>query len=170
MYIDLNCEADVEIVRGYLSVAREAGKRVGLTSGCFDLLHFQHHYYLVRCRHHCDVLLVGVDSDAAVRQAKGPSRPIIPDYQRAMMVDGLKSVSVSFVMSSVVDFGRAAELFRPDFIFKNDDYRQEEVVGREFASGGVVTISDVIALDSTSDIIRAVVERSQADGDDDRQA
>lgn len=166
MFIDLNCEADVEIVRGYLSVARQAGKRVGLTSGCFDLLHFQHHYYLVRCRQHCEVLLVGIDSDGAVREAKGPTRPIIPDYQRAMMVDGLKSVSVSFVMASVADFGRAAELFRPDFIFKNDDYPEDVVVGREFASGGVVTISDVVALDSTSDIIRAVVERSQSEEDD----
>lgn len=161
MFIDLHCEADVEIVQGYLKVAREEAKVIGLTSGCFDLLHFLHHYYLVRCRQHCDVLLVGVDSDSVVRQMKGPTRPIIPDYQRAMMVDGLKSVSVAFVMNSVDDFGRAAEIFGPDFIFKNGDYPEEIVVGREFAKSGVVTISDVMALDSTSDIIREVVRRSQ---------
>ena len=37
------------------------GQRVGLTSGCFDLLHFYHLHYLLRCHALCDVLLVGVD-------------------------------------------------------------------------------------------------------------
>jgi cytidyltransferase-like protein len=166
MNIDLNCGNDVEIVRGYLRVAREDGRIIGLTSGCFDLLHFLHHYFLVRCRQHCDVLIVGVDSDSVVRASKGPSRPIVPDYQRVQMVDGLKAVSVAFVMNSVADFGRAAELFRPDFILKNQDYPEDVIVGREYATKGIITIDDVVSLDSTSAIIREVMRRSQMEIDD----
>ena len=165
MTIDLNCESDVDIVRGYLQVARDEGRTIGLTSGCFDLLHFLHHYYLVRCRQHCDVLIVGVDSDSVVRAAKGPSRPIVPDYQRVMMVDGLKSVSVAFMMNSVCDFGRAARLFTPNYILKNEDYPADIIVGKEYATDGVITINDVVSMDSTSAIIREVMRRSQMEVD-----
>ena len=47
-----------------------------MTNGCFDLLHLGHVTYLESARECGDVLLVGLNSDAAVRELKGPSRPV----------------------------------------------------------------------------------------------
>jgi cytidyltransferase-like protein len=48
---------------------------IGFTSGVFDLLHRGHLNYLSACKRHCDVLIVGVDGDALVKERKGPGRP-----------------------------------------------------------------------------------------------
>lgn len=52
------------------------GQRVGYTSGVFDLFHFGHVAYLEQCKKLCDVLVVGVDSDAMVKRNKSSNRPI----------------------------------------------------------------------------------------------
>ena len=51
-----------------------AGRRVAVTNGCFDLLHAGHVTYLEAARNEANVLLVGVNSDAAVRELKGPGQ------------------------------------------------------------------------------------------------
>ena len=60
------------------AAVRASGKRLVVTNGCFDLLHLGHVTYLETARGQGDLLLVGVNSDAAVRQLKGPDRPVTP--------------------------------------------------------------------------------------------
>jgi D-beta-D-heptose 7-phosphate kinase/D-beta-D-heptose 1-phosphate adenosyltransferase len=55
---------------------RASGKRVGFTSGVFDILHPGHVEYLEDSRSRVDVLFVGLNSDASVKANKGESRPI----------------------------------------------------------------------------------------------
>jgi cytidyltransferase-like protein len=162
MLFDLNDEDSVRVVQKFLVEAQAAKESIGLTSGCFDLIHFQHFSFFMRCRRFCNYLVVGVDTDEVVRAVKGPSRPITPDFQRALMVDALKPVSFSFVMNGVEDFGRAAKLFSPDIIFKNDDFegRENEIVGREYAKR-IMIVKDQKYYDSTTEIIRCVAQRSQ---------
>ena len=62
---------------------REQGKRVVFTNGCFDLLHPGHVRYLAQARALGDALIVGLNSDRAVRELKGPSRPILSESERA---------------------------------------------------------------------------------------
>lgn len=50
--------------------------RIGYTSGVFDLFHEGHANYLDKCSEFCDILIVGVDSDAIVKINKGIDRPI----------------------------------------------------------------------------------------------
>lgn len=76
------------------------GKRVGITSGCFDLLHFYHLHYLERCRAECDILVVGVDSDQLVMLNKR-KQPNIPEHHRGAVVAALKCVDAVFVMRNL---------------------------------------------------------------------
>ncbi|MDE1875111.1 MAG: adenylyltransferase/cytidyltransferase family protein [Patescibacteria group bacterium] len=160
MIFDLQDRDSVGVMQGFLANTRAKGKTVGLTSGCFDLIHFHHFGFFLRCRRHCDYLVVGVDSDELVRSLKGTSRPIIPDFRRAIMVDALKPVSFAFIMNGLADFGRAAEMCKPDVIFKNEAFKGKEtdIVGREHAKR-IMIIDDQLDHSSTTDIISSLRRR-----------
>src|SRR5687767_520160 len=63
--------------------AKEAGRRVVFTNGCFDLIHPGHISYLREARSLGDELVVAINSDASVQRIKGPSRPILSEIERA---------------------------------------------------------------------------------------
>ena len=62
---------------------RQAGRRVVLTNGVFDLLHTGHLYYLKKARELGDALIIALNADASVRVLKGPARPVQNEEQRA---------------------------------------------------------------------------------------
>ena len=62
------------------------GHRVVCTIGSWDMLHIGHVRYLNRAKEYGDVLIVGVDSDDAIKVYKGPHRPIIPEAERMEML------------------------------------------------------------------------------------
>ncbi|MCA9789070.1 MAG: adenylyltransferase/cytidyltransferase family protein [Cyanobacteria bacterium HKST-UBA05] len=69
------------------------GQRVLVTTnGCFDLMHVGHLRYLKAARAFGDRLVVLLNSDASVRRLKGSSRPILPEDERAELLDGLACV------------------------------------------------------------------------------
>ena len=154
MIFDLKNESDVNLVNWAITIK---GRVVGLTSGSFDLFHHLHLEYLKRCRRHCDILIVGVDSDDLVRNRKGPNRPLVPEHQRVAIVSEMSSVGAAFILASVEDFKRAVDLLSPSVIFKNNDFKEEEVLGRDKAK--VIIIPDIIQYSSTSQIIEEILKR-----------
>jgi cytidyltransferase-like protein len=159
MIFDLHDSNDIETIRAYLKIQREQKKTVGFASGTFDVVHPHHVTFLKRCRRECDILIVGVDSDKLVRERKGPTRPLFYDSKRVEMIDALKPVALAFIINSVDDFGRAAQIVTPDIIFKNNDFhgREHEIVGKEHA-GKIMIIPDVIELTSTSQILETAAK------------
>src|SRR5690349_7407690 len=71
---------------------QSAGKVVVFTNGSFDILHSGHVDFLRRSRDLGDVLVVAINSDSSVARIKGPNRPIIPQHERAELLDGLEIV------------------------------------------------------------------------------
>lgn len=68
---------------------------IGVTSGCFDLLHPLHVEYLNKCKTRLPdnaELFVFIDSDRLVHEHK-KKVPLINELDRAYMVDSLKPVS-----------------------------------------------------------------------------
>lgn len=125
--------------------------RVGLTSGCFDLLHFYHLHYLMRCKAQCDFLIVGVDSDDLLTQFKNKS-PNVPEYHRAIMVEALKCVNAVFLMRSLDDFRDVTTV--ADIVFKNEPTLYgEPIVG---AQGKLIVIPDVIEVTSTTALVHKI--------------
>src|SRR5215831_17901744 len=72
---------------------RAGGKRLVVTNGCFDLLHLGHVTYLETARNQGDALLIGLNGDNAVRELKGPSRPLNSEGDRAAVLAALESVN-----------------------------------------------------------------------------
>src|SRR3989344_5816915 len=154
MICDLYDQTAIAVIQTYLQCAHGNGKKIGLTSGSFDLIHPYHVLYLTRCRRSCDFLVVGVDSDELVRMRKGEGRPLNYDSRRVVMVDAMKPVAFAFVMNSVEDFALASKLFTPDFIFKNDAFwgHEDEILGKEYAKE-IRIIRDVADYTSTTQIL-----------------
>ena len=125
-------------------------KKIGLTSGCFDLIHYYHLRYLERCKSNCDLLIVGVDSDSLVEMNKKKT-PVINEHHRVAMVDALKCVDMVFRMDGLEDFKKFAEV--SDLIFKNS----LEVYGNEVVfKDKVMVIPDIKELSSTTEIIQDI--------------
>lgn len=122
------------------------GQTVGLTSGCFDLVHYYHLHYLLRCHAKCDVLIVGVDSDDMVKENK-KHFPIMPEYHRAAMIAAMRCVDAVFILRSLDDLKLAGA--SADYLFKNGEtiYGQK-IIGAETAK--LVIIEDVIEVQSTT--------------------
>ncbi|MEO8862759.1 MAG: adenylyltransferase/cytidyltransferase family protein [Candidatus Saccharimonadales bacterium] len=67
-------------------------EKIILTSGTFDLLHAGHLRYLEAIKSLGDVVVVLLSGDDRIKLRKGPKRPIIPETDRAQMLDALKVV------------------------------------------------------------------------------
>ena len=154
MLFDQNDPTAIDVLRVYLQHARANGRKIGLTSGSFDLIHYHHVLYFTRCSRYCDVLIVGVDSDELVRERKGEGRPVIYDSRRVAMVDAIKPVTFAFILNSVEDFGAMAKIVVPDVIFRSDAFlgHENEILGRSFAKE-IRIIRDVVEHSSTTEIV-----------------
>lgn len=130
------------------------GKIVGLTSGCFDLLHFYHLHYLEKCRAECDFLIVGVDADGLVQHFKRKT-PVIPEYNRAAIVGALQCVGACFIMRKLDQFHHAVGF--ADKVFKNHpELYGEPIIGREKL---VVIPDDLEEVQSTTDLLERIKQQ-----------
>ncbi len=106
---------DGVLTSGDLPALRAAltGRTVVLGTGCFDLLHPGHLYFLRQAARQGDVLVVGVNSDRSVRALKGPDRPVVPQGDRAAVVAAVRWVDHVYVDDERVA-DDAIRLLRPD--------------------------------------------------------
>jgi rfaE bifunctional protein nucleotidyltransferase chain/domain len=138
---------------------KREGKTVVFTNGCYDLLHPGHIRLLEQARSAGNVLIVGLNTDASVRCAKGPSRPLTPEGERAEVLLALEAVDAVVLFEENTPRLLIAELL-PDVLVKGADWAHF-IAGREeveAAGGRVLTI----ALEpgySTTAIIEKIVSR-----------
>lgn len=141
---------------------RAAGRTVVFTNGCFDLLHVGHLRYLQQARALGDLLVIGLNTDAGVRRLKGPTRPIVPEGERAELLAGLACVDYVTLFDEPLPSATIAAL-RPDIHVKGGDYRPEDLPEGEVvrAYGGRVEIMSLVEGRSTTDIVRRILEVSE---------
>ena len=139
------------------------GRRVVFTNGCFDLLHPGHIRALELARELGDVLIVGLNSDASVRQLKGEGRPVIPERERAEILAALESVDAVVIFDDLTPRDVIARLL-PDVLVKGGDWPSDQIVGREEveAAGGRVVLAPVVPGYSTSAILQKIREGASA--------
>ncbi len=142
---------------------RQEGKRVGFTSGVFDLLHAGHVEYLEKARSFCDVLIVGLNSDTSVRRYKGENRPYVPEKLRAQVLAGLASVDYVFIFNERRNKENILAL-RPDFYIKAGDYSPEQLTSKEIVEsvGGRVVLIPIKTKISTTQIVQKILQAEKA--------
>jgi rfaE bifunctional protein nucleotidyltransferase chain/domain len=135
------------------------GRRIVFTNGCFDLLHPGHIGSLEQARALGDALIVGLNSDASVRQLKGAGRPVLPERERAEILAALESVDAVVIFDEPTPREVIARLL-PDVLVKGGDWPGDQIVGREEveAAGGRVVSIPVVPGYSTTEILRKIRE------------
>jgi len=139
------------------------GRRIVFTNGCFDLLHPGHIRGFELARALGDVLIVGLNSDASVRQLKGPRRPVIPERERAEILAALESVDAVIIFDELTPREVISQLL-PDVLVKGGDWPGDQVVGRQEveAAGGRVVSLPLVPGYSTTAILRKIREGARA--------
>lgn len=102
-------------------------------NGCFDILHPGHVELFKVAKSLGDRLIVGVDEDEKVKKDKGEDRPINSLCFRKTMLESIKYIDVVLPFGSKLELEQLIELYSPDILLVGGDWRNGEVVGRQFA-------------------------------------
>jgi D-beta-D-heptose 7-phosphate kinase/D-beta-D-heptose 1-phosphate adenosyltransferase len=97
------------------------GGTVVATGGCFDILHVGHLATLRAARALGDCLIVCLNSDASVRDLKGPDRPLNGETDRSRLLAALDCVDAVVVFDEPTPSAVLTWL-RPDIWVKGGDY------------------------------------------------
>ncbi len=139
---------------------RKQNKKVVFTNGCFDILHAGHVDYITKAKSFGDILIVALNSDSSVTKIKGKNRPIVPLQERAFIISNLKAVDyvVSFEEETPLE---TIKKIIPDILVKGADWKIENIVGKDIveAAGGKVETIEFVNFQSTTNIIKTILER-----------
>jgi rfaE bifunctional protein nucleotidyltransferase chain/domain len=97
---------------------RRHGRAVVLLHGAFELLHAGHVHAITAASQLGDVLVVGVDGDAAVRATKGDGRPLVPASRRAEAVAAVRTVDHVVIVEESEEL---VSCLRPDIVCAGAD-------------------------------------------------
>lgn len=149
-----------------LEKVRARKARVVFTNGCFDIVHAGHVRYLRKARSYGDCLVVGLNSDVSVRAIKGPTRPIVPQDERAEVLSSLEFVDYVVIFDEPTPL-RLITAIRPDVLAKGADWAARDIVGNSVvrANGGRIRRVTLVKGRSTTNIIKRIIELHAAEED-----
>lgn len=131
-------------------------KKVVTRNGSFDILHLGHVKSLQEAKKQGDVLVVLLNSDKSVRNYKGPSRPIIPQRERAEILAALECVDY-VVLFDKIKPGILLTKIKPDVHCVGPDWGKHtssrKIVEK---SGGKIHVLKKVGDFSTSDLIKKI--------------
>jgi rfaE bifunctional protein nucleotidyltransferase chain/domain len=138
---------------------RRAGKTVVFTNGCYDILHPGHIRLLEKARSLGDLLVLALNTDASIARLKGPTRPLIPEHQRARMALMLEAVDAVTLFDEDTPRELIARVL-PDILIKGADWAHF-IAGREEveAAGGKVMALALEPGFSTTNIVEELLKR-----------
>lgn len=109
-------------------------KIIGITNGCFDLLHEGHVHLLREAKKRCHYLVVAINSDESVRALKGADRPRQTWKVREQNVrKHLHDHDVTWLINSEDILLECMRVEGVDVIFKGKEYDGKSVVGDNLA-------------------------------------
>jgi D-beta-D-heptose 7-phosphate kinase/D-beta-D-heptose 1-phosphate adenosyltransferase len=122
-------DAEPRLVRrndlgGLAAALRALGKRMVTINGSFDVLHAGHLHILKVAKQQGDVLVVGLNSDSSVGANKGPTRPIVPQAQRADMLLAIRYVDYVHIFDEPAPMAFIAAV-RPDVHVNGAEYGED---------------------------------------------
>ena len=135
-------------------------KKIGYTTGVFDLFHVGHLNVLKRAKLECDYLIVGVTSDELSMSAKN-KKPIIPFNERMEIVEHIKFVD-EVVPQMNYDKEEAWNNLKFDKMFVGDDWKGSDKwnkIEKDFAEFGVEIVYFPYTTHTSSSFLREILNK-----------
>jgi len=144
-------------LRSIVTKAKSNNKKIVFTNGCFDLLHLGHIHLLREAKKLGDLLIVALNSDSSIRKIKGPSRPILPETERAELLASLEMVDFVTVFSKP-DPAEVIKALHPNVLVKGGDWTQDQIIGKDTVEGhgGKVVALPFLSGHSSTKIIERI--------------
>ena len=136
-------------------------KKIGYTTGVFDLFHIGHLNILKRARLECDHLIVGVTTDELCQSAKN-QKPFIQFQERMDLVEAVKYVD-EVVPQTSYDKMEAWNNLKFDKMFVGDDWKgtdQWNQIEEDFTPHGVEIVYFPYTTHTSSTILRKILSKS----------
>lgn len=105
---------------------------VGFTCSTFDLLHAGHVLMLKECKLHCDILLVGLQSDPTLDRPDTKNKPVQGMYERWTQLKGCKYVDEIVPYSTEEDLLNLLKTRSIDVRFVGEDYMDKDFTGKQW--------------------------------------
>lgn len=143
---------------------KHADDTIAYSGGVFDLFHVGHLDLLEHLAELGNVVVVGITPDDRVKVRKGDRRPIIPEAQRATIMDAMKQVDYVFIAPShtpnlKIRGHKMLKDLRPDyFVFGAEHpawFKDEPWLNKQGTQ--LVALSRLSKLVSTTQIIEQAV-------------
>ena len=125
-------------------------------NGCFDILHPGHIELFKVAKSLGDRLIVGIDDDEKVKKDKGVERPINSLFFRKTMLESIRYIDIVLPFGSRNELENLIELYSPDILLVGSDWKNGDVVGRQYAKE--VRFFNRIGNYSTSNLIEKINE------------
>jgi D-beta-D-heptose 7-phosphate kinase/D-beta-D-heptose 1-phosphate adenosyltransferase len=128
----------------FVDTFRAKGQKIGLTNGCFDVIHSAHVRLLEEAAANCDKLIVAINSDRTVSEIKGSGRPFLNVEQRVEILSALECVDAVVVFDDVSVLSTVQTIL-PDVLVKGGGIQKDHIVGADVvASRGGQVLSLII--------------------------
>ncbi|MFL2490750.1 MAG: adenylyltransferase/cytidyltransferase family protein [Candidatus Neomarinimicrobiota bacterium] len=135
-------------------------KKIGYTTGVFDLFHIGHLNILKRARLECDYLIVGITTDELAMSIKG-EKPFIPFEERMEIVESIKFVD-EVVPQISYNKMEAWNKLKFDRMFVGDDWKGTKEwiqIEKDFSKYNVEIIYFSYTTHTSSTILRDVLKK-----------
>jgi D-beta-D-heptose 7-phosphate kinase/D-beta-D-heptose 1-phosphate adenosyltransferase len=129
--------------------------RIIWVNGCFDTLHLGHIELLKFAKSRGDLLFVGIDSDARIRQKKGEQRPIQDEKTRFTILSNLKVVDNVCIFDTDYQLERLIADYNVVEIVIGDDYKDKTIIGSKYCEN--ITFFPRIEQYSTTKIVEKIM-------------
>ena len=169
-YIEVLCISNISIKqtqkiiysKSHLQDYLELNKfnNMGLTSGCFDILHEGHITNLKMCKKNCDHLFVCLSSDQQIKRLKGELRPINNLNDRINMLIHYDFIDIIILYDEMNDeleseLDNIMNIIKPCVWFKGSDYNKEDIL-KKHPNLKNIQLFNLIKGKSTTNIIKKI--------------
>jgi len=130
------------------------------TNGVFDIIHTGHIELLNFSKNLGKKLIVGINSDKAVKSLKGDDRPINNENDRKRVLESLGMVDQVIIFDNVDPY-ELRESLAPDILVKGGEWSKEEVRERDNVSDQIeIKICPFVKDHSTTNTIKKISDIS----------
>ena len=123
--------------------------KITWVNGCFDVLHVGHIKLFKKAWELGNPVVVGIDGDERIRQAKGNDRPINSLPNRIEFLKSIKYIKEVIPFHSDEDLNAIIKRFSPEYFVIGEEYKDKKIIGKEWV-GNIVYVPRYGGVSSSS--------------------